>query len=200
MEKWLTAAFNLGIRITIVGQQGRWLQHQGFSQAVENYIDIDMEFDGGLADRIADALIKDGTTYDGITTFTDTYFIDVAKAAIRLNLPTAPLSAVENAVDKYKTRSLFPGDCNSFQVDSSADLRQSMSDGLVTSYPLIAKPSQGWASEGVTKVTNEVELFAAVAALEPVRPGTQIIIETYLDGPESMPILCCKTERFSSTS
>ena len=184
MEKWLTAAFNLGIRITIVGQQGRWPQHQGFSQAVENYIDIDMEFDGGLADRIADALIKDGTTYDGITTFTDTYFIDVAKAAIRLNLPTAPLSAVENAVDKYKTRSLFPGDCNSFQVDSSADLRQSMSDGLVTSYPLIAKPSQGWASEGVTKVTNEVELFAAVAALEPVRPGTQIIIETYLDGPE----------------
>ena len=75
-----------------------------------------------------------------------------------------------------------------------------MSDGLVIAYPLIVKPSQGWASEGVTKVTNEVELFAAVAALEPVRPGTQIIIETYLDGPESMPILCCKTIRFSSTS
>ncbi|GAB7321932.1 hypothetical protein MBLNU13_g03001t2 [Cladosporium sp. NU13] len=184
MEKWLTAAFNLGIRITIVGQHGRWLQHQGLCQSVEHYIDIDMELDSGFADRIVDALIKDGTVYDGITTFTDTYFVDVAKAAIRLGLPTAPLSAVETAVDKYKTRSLFPGDCNSFQVDSSAELRQSISDGLVTSYPLIVKPSRGWASEGVSKVTNEAELFAAVAALEPAKDGTHIVIETYLDGPE----------------
>ena len=184
MEKWLTAAFNLGIRITIVGQHGRWLQHQGFCQSVEKYIDIDMDLDGGLADRIADALIKDGTAYDGITTFTDTYFVDVARAAVRLKLPTAPLSAVETAVDKYKTRSLFPGGCNSFQIDSSAELRQSMSDGLVTAYPLIVKPSKGWASEGVFKVTNEAELFAAIAALEPAEHGTHIVIETYLDGPE----------------
>jgi biotin carboxylase len=183
MEKWLTAAFNLGIRITIVGPHGRWLQHQGFCQSVEKYIDIDMELDG-LADRIADALIKDGTAYDGITTFTDTYFIDVAKAAIRLGLPTAPLSAVEIAVDKYKTRSLFPGDCKSFQVNSSTELRQSILDGLIIAYPLIVKPSQGWASEGVSKVTNEAELFAAVAALEPAKTGTHIVIETYLDGPE----------------
>jgi biotin carboxylase len=184
MEKWLTAAFNLGIHITIVGEHSQWLQHQGFCQSVEKYIDIDMELDGGLANRIADALFRESTAYDGITTFTDTYFVDVAKAAIRLELPTAPLSAVQTAVDKYKTRSLFPGDCNSFQIDSSAELRQSISDGLVTSYPLIVKPSQGWASEGVSKVTNEAELFAAVAALEPAKPGTRIIIETYLDGPE----------------
>lgn len=132
MEKWLTAAFKLGIHITVIGQHGRWLQHQGFCRSVEKYIDLNMELDGELANRIADALIKDGSAYDGITTFTDTYFVDVAKAAIRLKLPTAPLSAVETAVDKYKTRSLFPGDCNSFQVDSSAELRQSLSDGLVT--------------------------------------------------------------------
>lgn len=184
MEKWLKAAFNLGIHITIVGQRGRWLQYQGFCQSVEKYIDIDMELDGGLADRIVDALIKDGTAYDGITTFTDTYFVDVAKVAIHLKLPTAPLSAVETAVDKYKTRSLFPGDCNSLQVDSAAELRQSISDGLVIAYPLIVKPSQGWASEGVSKVTNEAELFAAVAALEPANYGTHIVVETYLDGPE----------------
>lgn len=184
MEKWLIAAFNLGIHITVVGEHGRWLQHQGFCQSVDKYIAIDMELDGGLADRIADALIKDGTAYDGITTFTDTYFVDVAKAAIRLKLPTAPLLGVETAVDKYKTRALFPGDCNSFQVDSSAELRQSILDGLVTSYPLIVKPSQGWASEGVFKVTNEAELFDAVAALEPAKHGTHIVIETYLDGPE----------------
>jgi carbamoylphosphate synthase large subunit len=91
---------------------------------------------------------------------------------------------VETAVDKYKTRSQFPGDCNSFQVNSSTELRQSLPDGLVTAYPLIVKPNQGWASEGVSKVTNEAELCAAVAALEPAKHGTHIVIETYLDGPE----------------
>ena len=151
-----------------------------------------------MADRIADALIKDGTTYDGITTFTDTYFIDVAKAAIRLNLPTAPLSAVENAVDKYKTRSLFPGDCNSFQVDSSADLRQSMSDGLVTSYPLIAKPSQGWASEGVEVDANFVLQDGKILFYELIDdfpctserddlPGQENFLETEMLYPSNLP-------------
>jgi biotin carboxylase len=184
MEKWLTAAFNLGIKLTIVGHHGRWLQHSGFSQCVENYIEIDMELDSGLAGRIADALARDGISYDGITTFTDIYFADVAKAAIQLQLPTAPLSAVETAVDKYKTRSLFRGDCECLQVNSSAELRELLSDGLDPEFPLIVKPSQGWASEGVSKVTSVDELFNAVAALEPASDGNSIIIETYLEGPE----------------
>lgn len=52
-----------------------------------------MTIDDGLASRIVNALSATQEKYHGITTFTDTWFIHVAKAAQALELPTASLEA-----------------------------------------------------------------------------------------------------------
>ena len=75
-------------------------------------------------------------------------------------MPTSPTESLAISQDKYATRTLFGNDTQNYLVTDIIDLRQQMrfsSEGLV--YPLIVKPSKGWSSEGVLKVTNERELF-----------------------------------------
>lgn len=185
MEQWLVAAYNVALSITIVGPQGRWMQHEGFTRAVESYVPINMDLDDELPTRISSALNARNIQYDGITTFTDIYIVATARAALLLGLPTAPLSAVELSIDKYRSRARFPGACQSTRVGDYSELMQHVSDGRFRlDYPLIVKPSQGWASEGVSKVTTEVELATAFKQLKLPTSDSAIVVESYLDGPE----------------
>lgn len=185
MERWFSAGQSMGIQILVLGEHGSWLEQAEYSHLIEQFIPIDMSVDEDLPSRILGALDRFGHTIDGITTTIDVYFDAAARVSKRLNIPTSPIESLSISQDKYATRTLFGNDAQNYLVTDIDDLRQQIHDSSgVLVYPLIVKPSKGWSSEGVFKVRNERELFAAVEKLALFAPGVRIIVESYVDGPE----------------
>jgi len=186
MERWINGAKALGVKVLIFGERGSWLEDPQHAELVEEFLAIDMSVDQGLPSRIVDALQNSGHKIDGITTTIDVYFDAVAKVSMELGLHTSPIESLNMAQDKYATRTRFGNETPvSLLITGVEDLRQRVSSGTSNlTYPLIVKPSKGWCSEGVFKVTNENDLFVAVEKLSVFQPGIKIIVETYVDGPE----------------
>ena len=185
MERWFTAARGMGIAVLVFGQHGSWLQEPQHSHLVEQFLPIDLSVDQDLPSRILGALHESGHIIDGITTTIDVYFDAAARVAKTLNLPTSPVESLAISTDKYATRKLFGHDFQVSLVTGVEDLRKKMDASNESwTYPLIVKPSKGWSSEGVFKVTNEKELFVAVGKLASFSRGIKIVVEPYVDGPE----------------
>lgn len=186
LEPWLRAVRNIGIKLTVFGVDGSWLQEPESVGVVDLYVPVDMTADSDLPSRIITAMRSVRQNFDGVTTFTDTLLFPVACVADILNLPTSPSVSLANATNKYATRVELDGDeCQALRVRGIDDLKnemRNMRDSL--QYPLVVKPCRGWNSEGVTKVGNELELFSAVSKLETGSKETDIMIEEYIDGPE----------------
>ena len=184
MADWFESAYTLGVQITLVGAEDHFL-HQQWSlyPAIEQYLAIDMTIDEDLASRITEVLAKDGSSFGGITTFKDPYLIPVAKVAERLDLPVAPLEAVNICLDKHLTRRVVQNTSEGLRVASLTELKRHL-DITSLKYPLIVKPCTGYGSEGVFRVTNELELTNAVAKLDDGPEKTDILIDAYIDGPE----------------
>ncbi|TAQ87328.1 hypothetical protein B7494_g4357 [Chlorociboria aeruginascens] len=185
MERWFTAAHNMGIAVLVFGEHGSWLEDPQHSHLIEQFLPIDMSVNQDLPSRILEALQKSGHSINGITTTIDVYFDAAARVSQTLGLATSPVESLAISVDKYATRVLFGHDAKSYLISDVEDLRQQIDAGNAKfTYPQIVKPSKGWSSEGVFKVTNEKELFAAVEKLNSFSHGIKIIVETYADGPE----------------
>ncbi|KAI9721472.1 MAG: hypothetical protein M1812_002234 [Candelaria pacifica] len=185
MQRWFTAGTTMGIKVLVFGQYGSWLENPERSYLVEQFIPIDMSIDQGLPTRIVDALQACGRTIDGITTTIDVYFDAAARVSEILNIPTSPIESIAISQDKYLTQTLFGNNTQSLLVSDLNDLRQQIEAGTESlTYPLIVKPSKGWSSEGVFKVTCREELFAAVRKVSSFAAGIKIIVESYVDGPE----------------
>ena len=184
MMRWLIVAHHLDIRLTFVGAEGHWLQsYQGFD-APESYIAMDLSNPSQRSERLVDAVTQSGN-FDGICTFTDTYLVDVAKAATILGLPTAPVDSVLKCMDKHTTRSLDMTLDPPLRVKDYADLETRLSLGqLVPAYPLLAKPCSGWASQGVHKIDSQKDLHAAFKSLDTSHPDVDKSLDVYIDGPE----------------
>ena len=184
LEPWLRAARNLGINLTVFGSDDSWLRMPESVGIVNAYVSVDMTADSNLPSRLVTAIRAFGEQFDGVTTFTDRFLFPVARAAHILGLPTSPPVSFAKAIDKHATRIEVGSDeCQVLRVKGPDDLRhqiRTFSEPL--RYPLIVKPCRGWNSEGVTKVADERELFAAVSELE--KGATDVLIETYVDGPE----------------
>ncbi|EAW14284.1 uncharacterized protein ACLA_073190 [Aspergillus clavatus NRRL 1] len=183
MAGYLASAAALGIRVTLVDGEGEFLPVERRSGAVAKCIPIDMTADDGLASRIVDALAATGEKYHGITTFTDTWLIPVAKAAQALGLPTTSLDTVELCLDKHATRQLCPDGFQPLRIKTVADLQSHLSSSQLD-YPLIVKPCTAWGSQGVHKASTEEELLAAVAQAQASAKGSDLLIDRYVDGPE----------------
>lgn len=185
MERWFTAARGMGIAVLLIGQHGSWLEEPQHSHLLEQFLPIDMSVDQDLPSRILGALQKFSHVIDGITTTIDVYFDAAARVSKTLNLPTSPVESLAISVDKHATRMLFGHDAQVLLITGVEDLRQRIeASNENLTYPLIVKPSKGWCSEGVFKVTNEKELFVAVQKLASFSKGIKIVVETYVDGPE----------------
>ena len=185
MKRWFTIGQTMGIKVLVIGQQGSWLEQPQHSHRIEQYLPIDMSVDQDLPSRILNVLRESGHTIDGITTTIDVYHDAAATVCGILNLPTSPIESIGVSQDKYATRTLFGNETQSLLVTDAIDLRRQMEAGNESlKYPLIVKPSKGWCSEGVFKVIDEKELFAAVGKLTNFAPNTKIIVEDYVDGPE----------------
>ena len=186
MERWIRSGHALGCKVLIFGQHGSWLQEPQYKGLIEQFLPIDMTADQSLPQRILDALQKSGIKVDGITTTIDVYFDAAAKVSLELGLHTSPRESIAMAQDKYATRTRFGNSTPlTLLVTDTDDLRKQLGNSIsAITYPLIVKPSKGWSSEGVFKVTTESELFTSVSKVNAFQPGVKVIVETYVDGPE----------------
>jgi biotin carboxylase len=184
------AALALGIRLVVIDKPGHWLQSDSgpYAHFREAFIPVNIDVDGGFAERIVEAVRGYGKPVDGIITISDARLISVAKACEILGYPTSPSAAYTLAGDKFQTRMMELDPNGAFRVFSRLQRIMYIERRELT-FPLIVKPCLGWGSQAVTKVSNTQQLLDAVekaANCHKSNPQqrTDVVIEPYIDGPE----------------
>ena len=178
------AANNLGIDLIVMDRQGHWIQDEENAHLREIFMAIDMTRNVNLPFRIVEALKSIDAPIHGIATFSDHYVVSVAEAAQLLELPHSSPSAFRTSINKYESRMLQPGNCQVFRAPTVDKLRIIMHSCPALRYPVVVKPTQGYGSEGVAKVNNDADLWEAATKIDTFRHGSDILVETYVDGPE----------------
>ncbi|KAJ5955318.1 hypothetical protein N7501_009597 [Penicillium viridicatum] len=193
VQGYLLAAVSLNIAMVVFDDSSHCLSDAAYSHLREEFVPLNMTVNVDMADRITAALngYQNGTEekhIDGVISFDERLHTIIAHTATQLGFSTSPAESVGLAQNKFKTRQL---DTNVFcrLIRSPDDLEKMLSeDGPRLAYPLIIKPSKGWSSEGVWKVSNEQELREKVPLLWresfAAWHGNEVVIETYVDGPE----------------
>ncbi|KAK4243522.1 hypothetical protein C7999DRAFT_18129 [Corynascus novoguineensis] len=180
------AARALGLDLVIIDDEGHWLQldTDDNRQHREAFLAVDMTEDAGVADRIIAAIARYPLPIHGVFTLSDNFFVTTARVAAALHLPANPVTAFETSVDKYRSRQLQNAPGHTARVSSVDDLDALLSSAAFTPvYPLIVKPTKGWSSECVSKVSAPADLASAVAKAT-ARHGSAAVIEPFFDGPE----------------
>ncbi|KAK3388393.1 hypothetical protein B0T20DRAFT_448634 [Sordaria brevicollis] len=186
------AAKALGLQLVIVDEPGHWLEANTLENLKlrEAFLPTDMTEDDGLVDRILLSFKRYGEPIDGVFTLSDNFFVTVAQVADKLGLPCGPVAAYETAVDKYQSRMLQDSPGQTARVSSLDELHALLAvpahghQPLFTpTFPMIVKPTKGWSSECVSKVTNIGDLTTAVQKATS-RHGSAAVIEPFYDGPE----------------
>ncbi|CAM05501.1 argininosuccinate lyase [Saccharopolyspora erythraea NRRL 2338] len=156
----------------------------------ENLLTTETNDVAALAEHVA--RLQPVLGFDGVLTSCDYYLPAVAHIAARLGLPGAPPEAVERACSKDLTRRALreagvPGPAFAL-AESAAGLEEA---AAALGYPLVLKPVDLCAGMFVRKVTDDVELRDAYAALRqfPVNARGQrrnplVLLEELLTGPE----------------
>ncbi|KAL8790861.1 MAG: hypothetical protein Q9195_006186 [Heterodermia aff. obscurata] len=188
LEGYTTAAASLNIAIVVLDEATHWLADPKWAHLREDFVPFDMTADDNMPRRIADFLSKYPQRIDGLMTIEEHLLTLVSKAAALMNLPTSPPESVAMAQNKYQTR-LLDKTVFSSAVSSATELENMIqTEGHNFNYPLIVKPSKGWASEGVWKVFDESDLRDKVNRLWKdsfaAWHGREVVIETFIDGPE----------------
>jgi biotin carboxylase len=182
------AARALGLDLVIIDDEGHWLQPDTDDNRLhrEAFLSVDMTEDAGVADRITAAIARYPLPIHGVFTLSDNFFVTAARVAAALGLPTNPVSAFETSVDKYRSRLLQDAPGHTARVSSVDELNALLSSPNPTFtpiYPLIVKPTKGWSSECVSKVSSPSDLAVAVEKATS-RHGSAAVIEPFFDGPE----------------
>ncbi|KAE8367379.1 hypothetical protein BDV27DRAFT_124044 [Aspergillus caelatus] len=178
-----TAATALGISLVVLDSAGHWLGSPEYAHVCEAFIPTRLTNppEEDMKDHILASIRAYGKPVDGIVTFADTYWPQVAEAAKVIGLPTASPEGFRIATNKYLT-SKFAGH-HAYRA-SSLDQAITVAQEHDLPYPLIIKPCGGWSSEGVYRVDTRSALDEAVRAIIASRHGPEFVIEPYCDGPE----------------
>lgn len=187
------AAGALGLDLVVVDEQGHWLQPDTDENKKyrEAFLVTDMTEDEFVADRIVSSIKSYPLPIHGVFTVSDNFFVVVARVAEKLGLPTNPVSAFETSVDKYRSRLAQDTPGQTARVHSVEELESLLSSAVGNdkrpefspTYPLIVKPTKGWSSECVSKVTKPEDLALAVEKATR-RHGSAAVIEPFFNGPE----------------
>ncbi|KAI0872486.1 hypothetical protein GGS24DRAFT_467228 [Hypoxylon argillaceum] len=182
---YLSSATAFGMRLIIIDDEDSIHIMESTASCTARYIPINMMVDDGLSARIIEAVSSDGNGCAGIVTFTDTLRVAVSEAATALGLPSLPTETVKTCLDKYATRSLVHDKQTSLKVKDQEDLADYLRyNTLSLEYPLIAKPCTSWGSQGVFKAETLDQLFEAVTKAKATNKLHDVIIDSYVDGPE----------------
>ncbi|GAB1315219.1 Carnosine synthase 1 [Madurella fahalii] len=186
------AAKALGLDLVIVDEEGHWLQADTEENRMhrEAFLVTDMTEDDEVVDRIINSIASYPLPIHGVFTLSDNFFVAVAKVAEALGLPASPVSAFETSVDKYRSRLLQDSPGHTARVSSVEELEALFSTttnnqqpAFTPTYPMIVKPTKGWSSECVSKVSSGEDLAAAVRKATS-RHGSAAVIEPFFEGPE----------------
>lgn len=179
-DSYMTAKA-LGIDVVVIDKPGHWIEEPAYESWRKAFLPTPIKPIENLSDRIVEAIEKYGKPVDGLITFWDEAMNEVAKAAVRLGLPTNDPFVYEIASDKFKT-SQIAGHISA----RASNLEEAVNLIRITDlkYPVVVKPCTGWSSEGVYKVNSDSELAEALAAVDTERHGKEFVIENYCDGPE----------------
>lgn len=195
-QQFYLAARALGITLVVADAPGHWMQDPAGPHAHlrEAFVELNIDADAGLAQRVVDAVRAYPERIDGIVTISDARLPHVAKACEILGLPTERADAYRIAGDKGATRRLVEresgGREESFVLGEAEELEEELGkrEGLLR-FPMIVKPCAGWNSDCVQKVKDVAELRAAVQraserhAASPLG-SKRVVVEPYIDGPE----------------
>ncbi|WPG99926.1 Hypothetical protein R9X50_00274900 [Acrodontium crateriforme] len=179
-EPVYSAARALGIDLIVVERPGHWIHDEPYRSWAKDVLTIDMTIDEGYSDRIVEAVRASGHHIDGIVTMYDPRAAAVGRAAEKLGVALAPSEAFEIATNKFRT-SLLDGHA-AHRVSSLAEAKDLVATGKAT-FPLIAKPVEGYLSEGVFLLKHIEDLDKAITEIVEVH-GKDAVIEPYCDGPE----------------
>lgn len=108
-----------------------------------------------------------------------------AKIASVLGLPFNSIDTIENIRNKYKMRSILRDagiDPTEGKEVKTYDDIKSFADNY--GYPVVLKPIDGWASIGVSVISNESEIQNAIEWFETWASEYQMYVEQYLNGDE----------------
>ena len=186
------AARALGLDLVIIDDEGHWLQPDTDDNRMhrEAFLATDMTEDSGVVDRIIASITRYPLPIHGVFTLSDNFFVTAARVAEALHLPCNPVSAFETSVDKHRSRLLQDAPGHTARVSSVDELNALLSPTAKDSpsrftpiFPLIVKPTKGWSSECVSKVSNPTDLALAVQKAT-ARHGSAAVIEPFFDGPE----------------
>ncbi|PFH63096.1 hypothetical protein XA68_18233 [Ophiocordyceps unilateralis] len=183
------AAHILGIDLVVIDAEGHWLQPDTEENRKhrEGFIAMDMTEDHGIVNRLIQSVKDYGLPIHGIFTHSDQFFLPVARVARELNFHASPSSALEITADKHKSRLMQDAPGQTARVSSLDELQALMKktseQAFKPTYPLIVKPTKGWASQCVSKVTSPEDLPEAVRKAIG-RHGSAAVIEPFFDGPE----------------
>jgi biotin carboxylase len=123
---------------------------------------------------------------DGVMTLsTEVAVVPVAYVAEKLKLPGLPVEIAKKATSKYLMKQAFkehgvpcPAFCHAYNPE---DLRKI--EGRLN-FPLMVKPSEGYASRAVFKVINNEELEKAFYAAKNESADSMVIIEKFIQGQD----------------
>jgi biotin carboxylase len=121
---------------------------------------------------------------DGIMTLsTEVPVVPVAYVAEKLGLPAISVETAKKATRKYLMKQAFMEHgvpCPAFHMaDNPEDLRKAES---LLNFPLMVKPSEGYASKGVFKVHNNGQLEKAFYPARKESADSKVIIEEFIEG------------------
>lgn len=130
-------------------------------------------------------------TIEGVLTWNENLLVHTAQLAEHLGLRTNPAAVMENCRDKHATRQLLA----IHQVPSARsgrvrDLLEATILAEDIGYPVVLKPAGQAGSVGVIRVDNSEVLarafdFAAAGAALAGGQNSDVLVEEYLDGPET---------------
>ncbi|KAM0138613.1 hypothetical protein ACHAP3_003477 [Botrytis cinerea] len=194
LEDLAIAAASLNIVLIFFDDLCHGLAGAEWAHLREDFVPMDMALDEDMPQRIASAVSAYPKQIDGIIGMYEPLLTIVAEAATLLGFSTSSPKSVSMARDKYQTRQ-FNQSLFCYRIQNISDLEDVIARYRTVaplSLPLIVKPANGWASEGVCKVTCEDELRDAVLRLwqppfsEKYGRDTQglVLVEPYVDGPE----------------
>lgn len=183
----------LGIKLVILDSPGHWLENSEgpYAYLREGFVPCSIEVTPDFTERVVAAVRSYPHPIDGLMTISDVRLPGVARACKILGLPTLPAEAYDIAGNKARSRMLEPDANEAFALNNVGELDSYLQGKALTSlkYPLIVKPTLGWNSDCVSKVSNELELREAVRRASvrhehDAKPSTSVIVEPYISGPE----------------
>jgi biotin carboxylase len=185
----------LGAQLIVVDEPGHWSERLVGDGVAAGWLPVSLT---GDADRdaagVVAALRQAGIQPAGITSFWETHVPLAARAAVELGLPSNPVTAVDTARSKLRTREAseragLPTP-RSRRVCSLDELYAAATE---LGFPSVVKPEFGHSAVGCVRVDAFESLPSiyklirdelATTDVVDLRAGNDLLLEDYLDGVE----------------